>query len=126
MLGSTCSNRDLLELERRFMRNTSELPFEDPGEIEINDRQLIYMLLNLRTLNYLCHADIYRRAIKILLKEYVRFSVQLYKYECSVKKAELVDAEESEENDHVDTLIINTNAANTDSTHLQNASYSLA
>ena len=84
------------------------------------------MLLNLRTLNYLCHADIYRKAINILLKKYVWFSAQFYKYERAVKKAELADAEESEDNDYGDTLIINSNGANTDSTHLQNASYSLA
>ena len=35
MLGSTCLNRDLLEFERRFMQNISEVPFEDPGEIEM-------------------------------------------------------------------------------------------
>ena len=118
MLGSTCRNRALLEFERRFMRNTSELPFEDPGEIEINDQQLIYMLLNLRTLNYLCHADIYRKAINIFLKEYVWFSVQFYKYERAVKKAELADAEERKGNDHLASLIIDTNADNTTSTHL--------
>ena len=48
MLGSTCLNRDLLEFERRFMQNISEVPFGDPGEIDINDRQLISMLLDLQ------------------------------------------------------------------------------
>ena len=86
MLGSTCHNRALLESKQRFMQNKSEVPFEDPGEIEINERQLISMLLDLRSLNYLGHSDIYRKAIKLLLKEYVRFSVQFYKYERVVKK----------------------------------------
>ena len=76
MLGYTCRNRALLEFERRFMRNTSEVPFDDPGEIEINKRQLISMLLDLRTLNYMGYTDIYTKAINLLLKEYVRFSVQ--------------------------------------------------
>ena len=43
-----------------------------------------------------------------------------------MKKAELADAEESKDNDYVAALIINKNAANTDYTHLQNASYILA
>ena len=83
------------------------------------------MLLDLRKLNYVGHADIYRKAIKLFLKYYVRFSVQFYKYECEVKKQELANAEDTKYNDHVDTIIINTNAANTASTHLQNASDSL-
>ena len=83
------------------------------------------MLLDLQKLNYLGQADIYRKAINMFLKEYVRFSVQFYKYERAVKKEELADAEESEEDDHVASLIINTNAANTASTHLHNASDSL-
>ena len=124
MLGYTFRNRALLEFERRFMQNTSEVPFEDPGEIEINDQHLISLLLDLRTLNYLGHADIYRKTIKLLLKEYSWFSVQFYKYDRVVKKEELDDSEERKENDHVDTLIINTDAANTASTHLQNALYS--
>ena len=61
-----------------------------------------------------------------MLKEYVWFSVQFYKYERAVKKEELADAEESKDNDHVASLIININAADTASTHLQNASDSLA
>ena len=69
------------------------------------------MLLDLRTLNYLGHADIYRKAIKLWLKEYVRFSFQFYKYERAVKKEELADAEESKDDDHMDTLIINNNTA---------------
>ena len=93
MLGYTCRNRALLEFERRFMRNTSEVPFDDPGEIEINKRQLISMLLDLRTLNYLGNADIYRKATKLLLKGYVRLSVQFYKYERVVKKEDLDDVE---------------------------------
>ena len=101
MLGSTCRNRALLEFELRFIQNTSEVPFEDPGEIEINDRQLISMLLDLRTLNYMGHSDIYRKAIKLLLKEYVWFSVQFYKYESAVKKDELADAEESKDDDQL-------------------------
>ena len=68
MLGSICCNRFLLEIEQRFMWNTSELPFEDPGEIDINDRQLISMLLDLRIFNYLVQAYIYKKAIKLLLK----------------------------------------------------------
>ena len=126
MLGSTCRNRALLEFERPFMRNTSDVTFQDPGEIEINDRQLISMLLDLQKLNYLGQADIYRKAIKIFLKEYVRFSVQFYKYECAVKKEQLSNAEENEDDDHVATLIINTNAYNTASTHLQNSPDCLA
>ena len=65
MLGSNYRKMDLLGFERRFMCNTLELPFENPGEIEINDRQMISMLLDLQTLNYLGHADIYRKAMKI-------------------------------------------------------------
>ena len=116
MVGSTCHNRDLLEFERRFTRNTSEVPFEHPGEIQINERKLISMLLYLQTLNYRGHADIHRKAIKFLLKECVWFSVQLYKYDRAVKKEELSDEEESKGDDHVVSLIINTNAANTAST----------
>ena len=78
------------------------------------------MLLELQTLKYRGHADIHRKAIKLLLKECVRFSVQFYKYDRAVKKEELADEEESEGDDHVASLIINTNAANTESTRLQN------
>ena len=68
MLGSTCHNSYLLEFERRFMRNISEVPFGDPGEIDIIDRKLISMLLDLRIFNYLVHAYIYKKAIKLLLR----------------------------------------------------------
>ena len=122
MIGSTCRNRALLEFERRLIWNTSEVPFEYPVGIDTNDRQLISTLLDLRTLKYLGHTDIYRKLINILLKEYVRFSVQFYKYERAVKKEELGDAEKSKDDDNVVTIIISTNAANTDYTHLQNAS----
>ena len=108
------------------MRNTSESPFEYLVEIEINDQQLIYMFHDFRTLNYLGHADIYRKSINLLLKEYVRFSVQFHKYERTVKKEELSDAEERKDNDCVATFIINTNSANTAYNHLHNASDSSA
>ena len=72
------------------------------------------MILDLQTLNYLGHADIYRKAIKLLLKDYLQF----YKYERAVKKEELADAEERKGNDHLASLIIDTNADNTTSTHL--------
>ena len=84
------------------------------------------MLLDLWTLNYLGHDNIYRKAINILLKDYVRFSVQFYKYDRAVKEEELADSEESEDDDHVSKPIINTNADNTASTYLHNALDSLA
>ena len=43
-----------------------------------------------------------------------------------MKRAELYDAEECEDRDHVTTPVINRNTANTSSTHLQNASDSSA
>ena len=51
MLGSTCRKRALLEFEQRFIQNTSEVTFDDPCEIDINDQKLISMLLDLQTLN---------------------------------------------------------------------------
>ena len=64
--------------------------------------------------------------MNILLKEYVRFSVQLYRYERAVKKAELANVEEIKDNHHVATPVINSNADTTASICLQNASYSSA
>lgn len=41
-------SRAILEIERRFFGNTTDVPFEDPPQVNINMRQLICMFLDIR------------------------------------------------------------------------------
>ena len=79
MIGATCCNRAILEFEHLFLGNKTEVPFTTPGEVDIKNRQLIAMLLDLWTLNSFGERVLFRKAMKLLHEEYFVFSVQYYK-----------------------------------------------
>ena len=105
MIGATYINRTILKFERRFLGNTTEFPFDKPGEVDIHNRKLIAMLLDLQTLNSFGEKVLFRKAVKLLHEEYVVFYVQYYKYKRQVNRKEVIDVEEAVDVGEVDDAI---------------------
>lgn len=90
-IGATCLKRALLEGERRWCGNTGEELLQN-GVILMNTRELMAMLLDVRTLQCTHVTDEQRKEAKKLLKgEYVDFVLQGLKYEHE-KAKELLEA----------------------------------
>ena len=74
--GSTCLERATIEFERRFLNSNlnTRLPVDDPRTIEINERQLVATLLDVRTVRCSHLAPEQRREAQAALKSrYVNF-----------------------------------------------------
>ena len=81
-VGRTCLEQAILELERRFLGNTTEQRFQMPESIVINDQQLIATMLDLRTVRAYHLQDDHKERLGSLLKStYVNFYAQYYKYD---------------------------------------------
>ena len=87
MVGATCRNRAILEFKRWFLGNKTEEAFIVPGDVETNNRQMIAMLLDLRTLNHVGDTELFKKGVTLLYEEYILFSVQYFKFEREAEKA---------------------------------------
>lgn len=125
-VGATCRNRAILEFERRFMGNTTEETYHGGAQqVLTNDRQLMAMFLDLRTLNYLGDKAVYTRVTALLADEYASFSVQYFKYEREAARRVAANGEPVEADAVVDVPMdvdVTTATPNTASTYLQESS----
>ena len=101
-LGKKCVKRATLEFERRFMGNTEEVQFKlqlpaKEGELVINDRQKVAMLLDprIKRNTQVMTRDGWTDAGEILGREYIKFYCQCKDYDRKEKQELLMLRAES-------------------------------
>lgn len=69
----------IIEFERRFIGNTTDVQLPEKGVVERSDREMVATLLDLRTVHTLSKEDS-SKAKDLLEDEYIKFSVQYHEY----------------------------------------------